>query len=489
MSKVLETLDLRTRLENLYESLTDNNGSSRLILEKYMREIGLKSDYHILRDVCNEMKTFDWLAPVESFINEAYKFAKDNELSFAVLNTLEAIRTSKDQKSFSAVINALEEIKDLSESQLKNAVISSLKKHTWVPGIKELVALSENISGTNKTTDNRFTSTRPVSPVLENVNGETIFCVGDRVYAMDESEEIRLAHTDEIDESFVNLVQLAKNFTPTEEGLRLSENNCNIDLVVNEGDKDTEIYVDGQLVKESQLAATLMANGKFRHGQYDTIKVLEHALNKIDSIYELDFVETIKSNVYEGVEVNVMKSGTNLYINKINPSMNENTLIKTETASDAINLVQEFVDYDITNSVQDLLEGEAKLTADKAKAEHDIYERIDYIKDEISKLSELGMDDMDSIKEAKKVLSDALEAQQGRLNTMFKSKGVTVHEASDADYVPGELKMKTNGYRPGTKVQINAGQYTESGTKDMISIILPTNEIIEVQKKYLDVTI
>ena len=72
---------------------------------------------------------------------------------------------------------------------------------------------------------------------------------------------------------------------------------------------------------------------------------------------------------------------------------------------------------------------------------------------------------------------------------MFKSKGVTVHEASDADYVPGELKMKTNGFRPGTKVQVNAGQYTESGGKDMISIILPTNEIIEVQKKYLDVTI
>lgn len=489
MSKVLETLDLQTRLNNLYETLSDNNGSSKMILEGYIKQVGTRSDYSILRDVCNEMKAFDWLQPVESFINEAYKFAKDNELSFAILNTLESIRGSKDHASFAAAINALEEIKDLNEAQLKTAVISNLKKHTWVPGIKELVALSENIAGTNTTTDKRFTSSRPVSPVLENVNGETIFCVGDRVYAMDESEEIRLANTNEIDESFAKLVQLSKNFTPTAEGLRLSENNCNIDLVINEDDKGTEIYVDGELVKESQLAAKLMANGKFRHGQYDIIKVLEHALNKIDSIYELDFVETIKSNVYEGVEVNVMKSGTNVYINKINPSMNENTLIKTETASDAVNLVQEFVDYDITNSVQDLLEGEAKINADKAKAEHDIYERIDYIKDEINKLSELNMDDMDQIKEAKKVLNDALEAQQGRLNQMFKSKNVTVHETSDADYVVGELKMKTNGFRPGTKVQINAGQYTESGGKDMISIILPTNEIIEVQKKYLDVTI
>ena len=487
MSKVLETLDLQTKLNNLYEALTDNNGSSKLILEGYMKKIGVESDYHILRGVCNEMKTYDWLAPVQSFINEAYKFASDNEMSFAILNTLEAIRSSKDNKSFAAAINALEEMKDLNEDQIKSAVISGLKKHSWVPGIKELVALSENLSGKNTSNDSRFTNSRPVSPVLENANGETIFCVGDRVYAMDESEEIRLANTEEIDESFAKLVQLSKSFKPTEEGLRLTENNCNIDLIVNE-DK-TEIYVDGELVKESQLAAVLMANGKFRHGQYDVIKVLEHAINKIDNLYELDFVETIKSNVYEGVEVNVMKTQNSVYINKINSAMNENTLTKTETATDAIKLVQEFVEYDITNSVQDLLEGEAKLNADKAKAEHDIYERIDYIKDEINKLSELNMDDMVEIKEAKKILNDALEAQQGRLNTMFKSKNVTVHEASDADYVPGELKMKTNGFRPGTKIQVNAGQYTESGGKDMISVILPTNEIIEVQKKYIDVTI
>jgi len=64
-----------------------------------------------------------------------------------------------------------------------------------------------------------------------------------------------------------------------------------------------------------------------------------------------------------------------------------------------------------------------------------------------------------------------------------------MHEASDADYAPGELKMKVNGYKPGTKVQINAGQFTSGGTKDMISIILPSNEVVEVQKKYLDVAI
>ena len=491
MSKVIETLDLRTRLENLYESVTDNNGSTRIILEGYMRQIGTRSDYSILRDLCLEMKQYDWLAPVDEFINEARKFAEDNQMSFAVLNTLESIRKSRDNKSFSAAINALEEMKDLSESDLRKTSAGKLHKHAWVPGVKELIALSENLTKSNTTTDKRFTNIKPVSPVLENENGETIFCVGKRIYAMNENEEIRLAKSDEISNEFAKLVELSENFKVTEEGLRLSTNNCNIDICrVEEGEESkTEIYVDGDLVKESQLAATLMSNGKFRYGQYDTIKVLEHALNKINDLYELDFVETIKSNVYEGVEVNLMKTENGVYVNKINKGMNENILIKPETAKDAIDLVQEFVDYDITNSVKDILEGEAKIEANRAKEESDIYERIDYIKNEISKLSELGMDEMDQIREAKKVLNDALEAETRKLNAMFKSKNVTVHEASDADYVPGELKIKTNSYRPGTKVQVNAGQYTEGGGKDMISVILPSNEIVDVQKKYLDVTI
>ena len=491
MSKIIETLDLRNRLENLYESVTDNNGNSRYIIEGYMRQIGTRSDYHILRDACLEMKQYDWLAPVDSFINESIKFVKENELSFAVLNTLEAVRTSKHQKSYAAAINALEEIKDLNESDLRKSVSGRLSKHSWVPEVKSLIEMSNNLSGSNKTTDKKFSNSTPVSPVLENDNGDTIFCVGNRVYVMNEREEIRLASNNEISEDFAKLIQLSEKFNVTETGLRLTENGCNIDLNrIEEGEETkTEILVDGQLVKESQLAATLMANGKFRYGQYDTIRVLEHALNKIENLYELDFVETIKSNVYEGVEVNLMKTENGVYVNKVNPGMNENVLIKPETATDAINLVQEFVNYDITNSVRDILEGEAKIESDKVKAEEDIYERINYIKDEISKLSELRMDGMDQIKEAKKVLSDALEAEQSKLNKMFKSKNVTVHEASDADYVKGELKIKTNGYKAGTKIQVNAGQYTEGGGKDMIACILPSNEIVDVQKKYLDVVI
>ena len=123
----------------------------------------------------------------------------------------------------------------------------------------------------------------------------------------------------------------------------------------------------------------------------------------------------------------------------------------------------------------------------RQKEESDIYERIDFIKNEISKISELGMDEMAEIKEAKKILNDSLENEKAKLNAMFKTKNVEVHEASDADYVPGEIKMSVKTYKPGTKVQVNAGQFTEAGAKDMINIILPSNEVIEVQKKYLSV--
>jgi len=492
MSQVLENLDLRTKLENLYESLDDRNGSSKMIVERYIKQLDLRSDYSILRDCVAEMKQYDWLTQVDTFINESRNFVLENEVSFGLLNTLEYLRKDRNKGTYSAAINTLEEMKDLSEGELRKRLPNKLATHSWVPGVKELVSLAESVSGRNSSTDHRFTNKKAVSPIVENEAGEFIFAVGRRAYAMNESGEIRLAKNNDLTPEFGSLVSLAENFDFTDDGLRMKLNNGIVDIVLSEnedGSVSKEVKLDGHKIDENHLSSALMATGKFRAGDYGTIKVLEHALHSADKIFELDFVETIKSNVYEGVEVNVFKTDNGIYVNKINSYMNENVLIKPETTTDAINLVMEFVDYDITNSVKDLLEGEAKLEESRKKEENDIYERIDYIKNEISKISELGMDEMEEIKEAKKILNDALEAEKAKLNTMFKTKNVEIHEASDADYVPGEIKMKVKTYGPGTKVQVNAGQYTQSGTKDMISIILPSNEIIDVQKKYLSVEI
>ena len=492
MSKAIKDRDLRSILENLYESLNDNNGSSKAIVEKYIGQIDLVSDYFIMRDICFEMKQYDWIPSVDAFIKDTITYVNENAVSIGVSNTLLNLRNDKYHKSYSGAINTLEELKDLSESDLKKRLPNKMRTHSWIPGIKELVSETEAMSGTNDTHDKRFTHKSPISPIMECESGNTLFCVGNRVYSMNESEELRLANRDEVSDKFLSLVNLAENFTATDKGLQLKTANKVVDLIINEadGEKTISVELDGAKINENHLSASLMSSGKFRTDEYEKIRVLEHAVSEYKNLYELDFVDTIESNVYEGVEVNVMKTNNGVYINKINSHMNENVLIKPDSARDAVNVVQEFVDYDITNSVQDLLEAEKTAEENKAQEETNVYERIDHIKNEISKLSSLDMDDMQEIKEAKKLLNDALLKEQDRLNAMFKSKSVEMHEdASDGAYVPGELKIKVDSYAPGTKVQVSAGQYSERGTKDSINVILPDNKIVEVQKKYLSVEI
>ena len=65
MSKVVETLDLRTRLEKLHEAIGDKTPNARLLVEGALRRIGTISDYNNLATICNEMKSYDWLAPVD----------------------------------------------------------------------------------------------------------------------------------------------------------------------------------------------------------------------------------------------------------------------------------------------------------------------------------------------------------------------------------------------------------------------------------------
>ena len=492
MSKAIKDLDLRSRLENLYGSLSDANGSSKAIVEKYIGQIDLASDYFIMRDICFEMKQYDWIPSVDAFINETVTYVRENAVSIGVSNTLENLRKDKNHRSYIGAINTLEELKDLSESDLQKRLPNKMRTHAWVPGIKELVSETEALLGNNDTSDKRFTHKSPISPIMECEQGNTLFCVGNRVYSMNEAEELRLASRDEVSDKFLSLVGLSENFTATENGLRLTTHNKIVDLIISEseGVKSISVELDGAKINENHLSASLMSSGKFRTDEYSSIRVLEHAVSEYKNLYELDFVDTITSNVYEGVQVNVIKTDNGVYINKINSHMNENTLIKPDSTRDAINLVSEFVDYDITNSVQDLLEAEKTEDEAKEQQETDVYERIDHIKNEISKLSSLDMEDMQEIKEAKKLLNDALLKEQDRLNTMFKSKNVVMHEdSSDGDYVPGEIKIKVDTFGPGTKVQVSAGQYAERGAKDSIAIILPDNKMENIQKKYLSVEI
>ena len=80
------------------------------------------------------------------------------------------------------------------------------------------------------------------------------------------------------------------------------------------------VTINDKLVEfkdESELRTYLAHCGAFSINEANTMNMLAVAFNHVSDFVELDFVQSIKSPIHEGVEVNVVTLGDNVFINRI----------------------------------------------------------------------------------------------------------------------------------------------------------------------------
>ena len=149
--------------------------------------------------------------------------------------------------------------------------------------------------------------------------------------------------------------------------------------------------------------------------------MLAVAFNHVSDFVELDFVQSIKSPIHEGVEVNVVTLGDNVFINRINPAMNVNEMVKVESGIKAVEMVKEYVNYDISLSVKSLLEGEAKVEAQFEEAKMKIVDKINFLKEKKGEIMDKDQE-LDAIKEAAALIQEEINKAESELNKLVDSK-------------------------------------------------------------------
>jgi hypothetical protein len=150
------------------------------------------------------------------------------------------------------------------------------------------------------------------------------------------------------------------------------------------------------------------------HGTDVLVAAYEHA----DKFVELDFVQNIQPRHKSGVVVNVMRLNENIYINKINTAMKTNNFIKAESATKAVEIVKEFINYDITSSVQDLLEEDVKKTVIVESRKNEILDKINFLKEQKSVLAKEDVKN-EYIVEANKLITEEIEKLQSDFNSIL----------------------------------------------------------------------
>jgi hypothetical protein len=154
----------------------------------------------------------------------------------------------------------------------------------------------------------------------------------------------------------------------------------------------------------------LFAYRQVTHVELSTISQdkLEEKIKDIDVAYK------VTNKIYEGLSATVFNVNDKLFIQLTNHGMKENRIVEAESAQDAIALVKEHMNFDISESVKYLIDEENRKEVEKEKVVSAIDEKINFLQESLAKVNQFEKEngESESITEAKKILESEIAAQE-----------------------------------------------------------------------------
>jgi hypothetical protein len=416
-------LDLKGKLASL-KTITEGLSSSfhtsslKSIVEKYLN-VANTSNYSqpiIAKGLISETKDYMWIESVASVINEMSTFLRDNAIAVQIDETYNKLRSSNRNQYFSQAMPVLEELMTLSESEIRESGKYKLTAHTWIPEIKAIVE-HINVLSKDANPTNDHIVVKKYSAVVEQ-EGSHIFHVSGSTFKMDQGE-ISKIDPRQIGAAYLTMIAVEENTRFSENKMTFYKGNHIYEIQLNESGRN--FFVDGRELlfsEKAQLKNLLVSTCHFDLNEMSKTDLLVAAYEHADKFVELDFVNSIEHRHKKGLTANIMRIGENIYINKINKAMAMNEFFKAENATKAIEIVKEFINYDITLLVEDLLSEEIKNKRVVESMKNDLFDRINFLKEQKNELSKQDTKN-EFISEANKLITEEIEKFQKELNTIL----------------------------------------------------------------------
>ncbi len=464
------------KLNDLQSSLRDIDKTENLNLKAKLTErlniadIKSNPEFYYGSMLLQELATHNQLINVSEFIGEMRDIFENNKFKAALSNALYALN-NKDSKYYSSVINDLEFLIKKDEKEITEGLNYILEKHSWVPLIKVILNAYSNDKKVTISNEEGKVS-KVYSPVEVNEKNKSItFALGNKFYTLSNDS---IEETTQISPTLYNINKSFQSFKILDNSFILFEDKNSLEISITDG----TVKINGKNVdhKNGESFRNHLIRSRFFHlDEMYKIDQLMYLVEQFDTIIELDFITSISSKINEGVMVNLIKLDNTLYVNRINPSMKKNELIKAESAEDAKLLVKEMVNFDISKSIHEQLNEENKIRTKLEIEKSDLIDKINFLqekKSELEKTTKLAVN-REPLFEAIKLLDEELKDKEIKLQHVYQQLG-NVSEAKsleDQGYVEATLLKPELGFKVGDTVYVYAVDYTTSGDTDKVKVI------------------
>jgi hypothetical protein len=226
------------------------------------------------------------------------------------------------------------------------------------------------------------------------------------------------------------------------------------------------------------LAESMLAAAYIRYEDKALINLFEFASKNYNHYNVLEFISESKDG---DVRVLAMRTESNIFVYKINESTKIDKFSKL-LADAAIDYVAESTGADITPMVEDILESYKERRAAKLQKTQLMYEMIAFLKDQKGRLSEANRM-LPDIKAADQLLNAEIARISEELTDLQNEDLLT----KDDGYVDAEITVEAEGLPLGSKVKVDALEFTGKGKSDILTVFVK-DEPIRVEKNKLQIS-
>ena len=445
------------------------NANLALISEEIEKSSNPDLKFKIARNLYTRLSQNTWLNPISElreYIMESYNNSK---WYFRISESIE--RTGMQKGKLIESLNS-DLVSLLNESDVKSKFAIIAARHPWSMDTKAIVnEMNAEDQKVASTANGKVV--KILSPVLESENGLT-FQLHGKNYTYDGKTITEATVTD-------------PRFFDVSEGLKMFSRNGDILSLHGDNGKTLEYNItEGTLlmgkinlsnVSIIELKESLLAtNFSGYRNQWQNDKICKF-FESVDMVCELDEFTTVQSEEFTDVFLTMIGVQEGIYINKVNPGMRLNEMIKLNTATETVDIVKEFINFDISPILSERLLAENNEKAIKESKRKDLTDSLSFLEEKKlevkAAIKVLG--ETEELSEALDLLDEELRGKEKELANSYISEKKSKNDYLNDGFVEALVKKASQGLTVKQEVLVNAEEYASLGDDDLLSVIIPKN--------------
>lgn len=442
LSEKLNNLGVKKSLAAIGKSEIASHPAFSYMFERLVSS-SEKPEWMVVENVISALTPFNWFPLVAECLNELNEnFGKHRE-EISIYKIMEGFKSPSSSYLYLAISEGLENYLHNRNASERVRVMESASKYLFDPNMKALynfLAETEN-SFNIAATDNTCTANRVYSPVLTTEACE-YFVAGGKVYKKFENT-ISVANESEIEalpENFRTIAQILEwsNIVINEGQIKIYSGDKIVEIT--EGQTQPSIKINNKPVALDQIHTVYLNSGIFRMEERNNINAIYALVENWDSIFEMDFAKVIKSQADTNKQVTIFFLGENIFVNKVNRLMNEDFFYSNCTATQANNLLVEFMKFDASSTFSQLMNEEQRQIEEVSALKTEYIQAIDHLTSQKSMLESVSPEVKNTaeVKELMQAIDEEIDLLKTELGRITSAEHTATHVSEGMTFNVGD---------------------------------------------------